>query len=138
MSMSVDCAKRLLDIQIENASRVITANFGLNQAEAIFFDVIRLLREESELKPYFLKKAADTFAMPDIGYLEVGMVPGELIELIAHELRWPELQELANKRIKDFFRGDRSVAAGDIANSITDAYSDDWQDRMFYRHYTQG
>jgi hypothetical protein len=136
--MRIDYAKKLLDIQIENARSILDALFGVDQAEAIFFDVIRLLQEESELKPYFLKKVADTFAMPDAWNVEPGMVPRELVELVAHELRWPELQELANKRIKDFFKGDRSLAAGDVAFSITEAYSNDWQDRMFYRHYTQG
>jgi hypothetical protein len=134
--MDIAYAKKLLDIQIENARRVLIAGFGVNQAEAIFFDVIRLLLEESTLKPYFLKRVADTFAMPDVGSLDAGMVPGDLIELVAHELRWLEFQELANRRIKDFFRGDKSFAAGDIAYNIAEAYNDDWQDRMFYRRYT--
>lgn len=130
-------ARKLLDIQIENALRILSAGFGVNHAEATFFDTIQLLREESALKQYFLERARRTFAMPDVGRLDSGMVPGDLIELVAHELRWAELRDLASKRIEDFFGGNASLAVGDIAHNIAKAYSDDWEDREFYRHYRQ-
>ena len=43
-------ARKLLDIQIENALRILSAGFGVNHAEATFFDTIQLLREEITLK----------------------------------------------------------------------------------------
>jgi hypothetical protein len=128
-------ARKLLDIQIENARRILGAQFGVNHAEAIFFDIIRLLREDVLLKPYFLEKVEKSFAMPFIEDWNPGAVPRELIELVAHELRWTELLELANKRIQDRFKGDAAFAAGDIASRISLAFRDDWEDRDFYRHY---
>lgn len=128
-------AKKLLDIQIENALRILSVGFGVNHAEATFFDTIQLLREEKTLKQYFLERVRSTFSMPDVGRLDSGMVPGDLIELVAHELRWAELLELASKRIEDCFHGNASLAVGDIAHNIANAYRDDWDGREFYRHY---
>lgn len=133
--MDAVSAKKLLDMHIENAARMLNEGFGVNHAESIFFDIIRLLRQESELKPYFLEKVARTFSSPDVGRPHSGIVPRELIELVAHELRWAELRELARLRITNLFGGNTTLAIGDIANSINDAYSDNWQDREFYEHY---
>jgi hypothetical protein len=63
------------------------------------------------------------------------MVPMELIELVAHELRWRELAELASLRIEQKFHGDASLAIGDVARRIFEAFKDEWPDREFYQHY---
>ena len=135
--MDIYYAKKLLDIYIENVRNILCAGFGVNHAETALFDVIRFLREEPLLKQYFLKRVESTFSMPDVGSLEVGMVPGDLIELVAHELRWPEFLELAKNRVKIFFHGDITLAAGDVSSSIRNAYSNEWADREFYLHYMQ-
>jgi hypothetical protein len=71
------------------------------------------------------------------GRLDAGTVPIELIELVAHETRWPELQELAQQRIDKFFGGDATLAVGDVAHRLSEAYDDNWQDRDFYQHYNR-
>lgn len=133
--MNSDSAKKLLDIQIENAFRILDAGFGVNQAEAVFFDIVRLLHEECVLKQYFLERVNITFSFPDVGSLIPGMVPGDLIELIAHEFRWVEFLDLADKRIRVFFSGNAVLAVGDVSHRVTEAFRDDWPDREFYRHY---
>lgn len=133
--MDASFAKKLLDVLIENALRILAAGFGVNWAESSFFDVVRLLRQEEVLKGYFLERVRATFAMPAPGGLSPGTVPIELIELVAHELRWPELLELAQQRISTFFGGDAALAIGDIAHRLSEAYEDKWQDREFYEHY---
>ena len=133
--MNYSDAIRIFDAQVENSIRILQLGFGINDVEVIFFDIIRLLRQENCLKEYLLKKIENTLNMPDPGCLEIGMVPKELIELIAHEFRWDELQLMANKRIKCSFYGDISFAAGDIACGIIEANNDNWQYREFYNHY---
>jgi hypothetical protein len=59
----------------------------------------------------------------------------ELIEIVAHELRWPDLVPLANERIAKFFHGNATLAIGDIAHRLSEAYDDNWKDRIFYSHY---
>ena len=133
--MDNNYAKILLDIQIENARRILFAGFGVNHAEAIFFDIIQLLRKNSNLKVHFLEGVENSFSKPDIGSLEEGMVPGDLIELVAHEFRWAELLNLAKLRVENKFSGNESLAAGDISQSIINAYDDNWPDREFYQYY---
>jgi hypothetical protein len=65
------------------------------------------------------------------------MVPPELIQLIAHEFRWREIEKLAQQRIDHYFGGDASLAVGDVAHGISEALRDDWQDREFYGHYRE-
>lgn len=133
--MDANSAKKLLNVQIENALRVLDAGFGVNHAEAIFFDIVRLIEREPALKAHFLSRVEHTFNFPDIGSLCPGMVPGDLIEFIAHEFRWSELQELAKKRVKKLFGGDMALAIGDISGRLDEAFRDDWPDREFYENY---
>lgn len=135
--MSDSVFDKLLTILIDNSSRILLAGFGLGWAESTFFDIVRLLRQEDSLKPIFLSKVRSTFAIPSLGGLTNGEVPAELIELVAHELRWPELLELARRRIEERFGGDMAFAAGDVARRLSEAYSDDWEDREFYRRYKE-
>jgi hypothetical protein len=133
--MHVDCAKKLLEIYIENSIRILDSKFGVDRAESTMFDAIDLLRSYDELKPFFLRKVADSFSVRGHAFFDYDALPEELIELAAHELRWPEFLELADERIKNIFHGDKSLAMGDIATSIRDAYCDDWEDKMFYKRY---
>jgi hypothetical protein len=133
--MDVHFATKLLDILVENGSRILAAGFGVNWAESSFFDAVRLLRQEEVLRPHFLERVRVTFAARSPEQLNPGMVPIELIELVAHELRWPELLELAKQRVGKFFGGDATLAIGDIARRLSEAYQENWQDREFYEHY---
>jgi hypothetical protein len=133
--MNIEYAERLLDIYIQNVTRILDSKFGVDRAENAMFDAISLLRDYSELRPVFLKKVADTFAIRSRDNFDYNTIPEEFIELCAHELRWAEILELAKDRVKAFFHGDVTLAAGDVSCSIRDAYNDDWMDRMFYKHY---
>ncbi len=133
--MDSDDAKRLLDILIENAARILRAGFGVNSAESAFFSVIELMKTMPELKPYFLDHAAHTLGADDPGMLNKGRVPEELLELVAHELRWEEMQDLAEDRIHKRFGGDVNRALGDVSRRIIDANSRTWPDREFYSRY---
>lgn len=126
---------RLLDVLVENAARILAQGFGVHWAESAFFDVVRLLRKNEALKEYFLLKVQATFALRAPDQLNAGAVPIELIVLIAHELRWPQIRELAHDRIDLFFNGNQSLAANDVEHRIIKAYEDDWADRVFYARY---
>lgn len=133
--MHIGYAKKLMEIYIENSIKILDSNFGVDWAENNMFDAIGLLRSYSGLKGFFLEKVARSFMVLGHNPFDYDAVPKELIELVAHELRWPEFLDLADERIKKVFHGDRSLALGDIATSIRDAYQDDWEDREFYKHY---
>lgn len=133
--MDKDYAITLMDILIDNSACILRSGFGVNSAEHAFFAVIDLINRHPILKQDLLDRIASTLAQSDPGLLEKGMVPRELIELIAHEMRWMELKELAEQRVRDKFHGDWEFAMGDISHGISEALSDTWEDRDFYRHY---
>lgn len=136
--MDTVLASKLLDILVENGARILRAGFGVNYAESTFFEIVRLLRQEASVVPHFLSMTRDTLDVNDPGLLEPGMLPRELIELVAHEFRWKELEELAQWRIHRHFSGDVRLAVGDVSSGISEALRDDWADREFYRHYDKG
>lgn len=133
--MDISFAVKLLDVLIENSSRVLAAGFGVNCAESSFFDVVTLLKQEDALKEPFLERARITLGRRAPEQLSPGAVPVELIELVAHEMRWRELLDLAEDRILKFFNGDPTLAIGDIACRLPEAYDDNWKDREFYKKY---
>lgn len=127
-------SRDLLDTLIENSSRVLVLGCGVGWAESAFFDVIKLLKQEQRLKKHFLKRVSAEFSLPAPGITPSG-ISTELIELVAHELKWPELLELAQQRIDTIFKGDKALAIGDVATRLASAYEDQWQDREFYERY---
>jgi hypothetical protein len=133
--MDLQSAERLMDIVIDSAVRVLAAGFGVDRAEPAFFQLIELIREQPALKPALLARIDAALQAPDPGILARGLPPRELIELIAHELRWHELHELAEKRMRNLFGGSESLAASDVSRSILEAEADDWPDRAFYLRY---
>ncbi|UCV08560.1 hypothetical protein [Dechloromonas denitrificans] len=133
--MDTNQARKLLNIQIEHLRLILGSGFGVNHAESTMFDIINIVKENNGLRGYFIELISETLTKPEIGYLDSNTVPGELIELATHELRWPEFQALANNRIDKLFAGKSALAISDISRKIADAYSDDWPDREFYAHY---
>jgi hypothetical protein len=131
----IEHAQKLLDIYISNAKSILDANFGVDRAESALFDVIYTLQENVMLRQYFLERVKNTLSRADCWF---GEIPTELIELAVHELKWPEFLELSKKRIDDFWHGDVTFAIGDVAGRMLAAYNDDWEDRDFYQHYSDG
>ncbi len=133
--MDISSAKVLLQILIENTNKILDAGFGVDQAEKTLFQIIKMLREKSELKEIFLEKVRRTMNTYDPGVIDPDMVPIELIELATHELRWPEFRKFSEERLLRRFNNDRSHAIGDICMRLNEAYDDNWRDREFYLHY---
>ncbi|MBT2747536.1 MULTISPECIES: hypothetical protein [unclassified Lysobacter] len=127
-------AKDLFDTLVENSSRVLAKGYGIGWAESSLFEVVRLLRQEESLKSYFLERVSSEFSRraPGVKSTELST---ELIELVAHELRWMELLQLAQIRIETVFQGDSVRAVGDISARLASAYDDQWEDREFYKRY---
>lgn len=133
--MDINIGKKLLDILIEDSARILRAGFGVNYAESAFFSVKALLKENLELKTYFVDRVEYMLSLGDPGCLDDGIIPEELIELVAHEMQWDEMRILAKNRIRNSFNGDTSRAVGDISYRIIEALTDNWPDKEFYVHY---
>ncbi|MER9420539.1 hypothetical protein NKI95_32310 [Mesorhizobium sp. M0306] len=128
----------LLLVLIENARRILVAQYGVDRAEPTFFQIIDLLRAEPELRPVFLALVRRTLMKRhDRWGLDEDSVPSELTQLVVHELRWTEFRELAEERLQTVLGGDRALAISDPVRWIADAYEDSWDDREFYRRYRE-
>ncbi|MGH8051122.1 MAG: hypothetical protein ACREPB_10730 [Arenimonas sp.] len=133
--MDIEYSKKLLTIYIENAVRILQAGFGVNHAQSTFFSIVKLLKENPELKNYFLEKVSKVMNLNDPGTMDFELPPEELVELVTHEFRWEEMSDLAQQRVDKMYKGDWSFAVGEISQRILDAQKDDWPDREFYSYY---
>lgn len=131
--MKLEYSEKLLEILVENSMRILRFGFGLDNVESTFFEIVDLLRSIPELKRPFLAMVEVTMNSNEPGRLDVGMAPRELIELVAHELKWDEIRFLSEERIRNRFNGDRDSARGDIAGSVIDSFDECWEDREFYK-----
>jgi hypothetical protein len=124
-----------LSLAISDLFTTLNEGRGIEAVEGDLFEIIDMLREDPKLKSQFLEMAEQTFKKRWPYALGENSVPSELLELATHELRWPEFEILANKRIQDIFGGDELLAISDVSYGIKQAYADDWEDRQFFHRY---
>lgn len=129
-ALDLEHAENLLIILIENCRRILSANFGVDRAEAAMFEVVDLVREHPGLRQLLLAKVKSALAKDLGAENSPDEIPSELIELAAHEFRWPEFVTLASDRVARF-----PNAWCDTGRRIADAMVDGWEDREFYRRY---
>lgn len=135
--MDIHYSEKLLDLLIGNTRRILQEGFGITPAEHSMIAVLELLENEPALKAAFLKRVGETLHKPNAWGLDEGNVPRELIELSAHHFRWPEFVDLAERRLKELFGGDKWLAASDVFTTLTAALEADWEDLEFYEVYNR-
>ena len=59
------------------------------------------------------------------------LFPGTAIAYAMHELRWIEIFSFAESENRDFY----SKRMETSMSNLMDAYSDDWEDRIFYERF---
>jgi hypothetical protein len=134
--MQIEFSRRLLLLLIENVARLLRNRFGVNHAEGSMFEVVDLLKDAPELKSFYLGVLRKTLMNPDPSGYDDGEVPVELNELICHEMKWSELEALAEFRIESRFGGSRSTAISDVSMDMLRALDPNWENREFYRRYS--
>jgi cell division FtsZ-interacting protein ZapD len=120
---------------ISDLSGTLNERYGIETVEGTLFEIVDMLRENPNLKAQFLEMVEQTFSKRWPYALGENGVPAELIELTTHELKWPEFEVLANKRIQEFFGEDEILAINDVAHKVKEAYAEDWEDREFFERY---
>jgi len=130
--MSLPDSEQFLVTLIESVRRFLDGNFGIGPSENTMFAAVDLLRSEPALRKMLSQRIVKCLKPFCEGTADV--IPLELIELIAHELRWEEIREAAVHRANVMFGG-LHLALGDDSERVVEAFSDDWDGRMFYRRY---
>lgn len=137
--MHEEVAKEYTELLLDHAFQIFSKQYGVNYAEHVFIEIVRVIRDTPSLKAHFLAMIEKTLSVDDVYlyYLKErpeNFVSGELIEFLAHIFRWSEFSDLAQKRKARRFGKDLDPRrSSDIADGIIDALSDDWADREFYR-----
>lgn len=119
-------------ILVENSSRILRAGFGVESAKSTLFDIVDLVRGDRDLESELIQLASKFLLSAEPGADETDVVPLELLELAAYELRLNELMDLAMNRVNKRFGGDMMAAAGDAAMRIMHAARDDWEGRDIF------
>ncbi|MGN7831223.1 hypothetical protein ACTJI2_06375 [Pseudoxanthomonas sp. 22568] len=132
IDMEIGERKRLLSILVENSARILRAGFGVESAKSTLYEIVDLVRNNKELELEFINMASDFLLAPEPEMKGSNVMPLELLELAAHELRLGELVDLAMERVSYRFKGDMRAAAGDVSVRILRAASDDWEDRDIF------
>lgn len=122
---------------ISELSNTLSSGHGIETTEGALFEIVDMLRRNTALKAEFLGMVERSFENRSPSGLFEDGVPRELIELATHELKWPEFSILADRRIRDVFGGDESLAISDVSLGVKQAYADDWEDREFFQRYTR-
>ena len=111
---------------------------GVNHAEFIFVRLAKHLDEHPALKGWFLSNVDSTFSGNWFNLAREttrpkGFVPSELVEYIAHVMRWPELREMAECELLKRQDDQIYLMSRNLPSSILEALEDEWEDIDFYR-----
>ena len=111
---------------------------GVNHAEFIFVRLSDLLKEYEKLKPWFLKKVRSTLEgnwsnrAAEIKRPK-DYAPEELVEYIAHVMKWSEFKEMALSELEKHKGNKIYLMNRNLPSSILEALDENWEDREFYK-----
>ena len=97
----------------------------------------KLLEEHKALKQWFIKNVESTIALvsPSISTEKsrpLGFVPEELIEYIAHAIKWPEFKQIAEAELERHREDKVYLNSRNLPNSMLAALDEKWEDLDFY------
>ena len=112
-------------------------DYGVNHLEFIFSNILRLLKEDDNLKQYFINMMMRN--IEEINYYQnlkvqsTNEIDSDLLCYIAHATQWTEFNDFVQHRQKivGIYNKDRYVR--DICDEVFDALKDDWEDTEFYK-----
>jgi len=132
---SIEYGETLLDYAFDML--MLRETCGVNHAEFIFVRTTEHLKEYPELKGWFIGKLKSTL---ENNWLNVGAetkrpngyIPGELVEYIAHTMKWKELKEIALNELEKHKNNQVYLMDRNLPSSILEALENDWEDIEFY------
>lgn len=110
---------------------------GVNHAEFIFVRLANLLKEHAGLKQWFVKNLDSTINNEWLNLVNEkqrpnGFMPCELIEYIAHVMKWHEFEERAIAELEKHRDNQIYLMSRNLPASILEALKDDWEDIDMY------
>lgn len=127
----------IIDSQFDEISqRLVNAcedpTFGEDKLEPLYIDFLELLSSNEEHRPQLAQRILNVMK----GYrnareVKGRLLPGTAIAYAMHELRWDEIFSFADYENREFY----SLRMDTTMSNLMDAYSDEWEDRIFYERF---
>lgn len=98
----------------------------MNEFESLLLELLNFVKSRSQDAAYFKQCFIDIV-------IGVKYVPFEAVEFCMRELQWPEVRDVALRRLID----SPDFRVKDIMNRIIEVYDQVWQNRDLYAYYSQ-
>ncbi|MBI3560321.1 MAG: hypothetical protein HY080_01195 [Gammaproteobacteria bacterium] len=139
----IQISNKLSNLLDEVFQCLYVENLGLNHAEPIFLKILEQFKHSEEDKKWFLEHAKQSIInCCDIITTEAtrpeNFIDSDLICFIAHATKWGEFAGAAGIRKKSKAYSEVLPGDRDIADDVESALRDDWEDRDFYKVFTNG
>lgn len=106
--------------------------FGEDRLEPLYIQFLELLARNEEHRPQLVERILDVMKRYRTAREVKGrLLPGTAIAYAMHELRWPEIFSFAETENREFYAPRMETSM----SNLMDAYSDEWEDRIFYERF---
>ena len=128
---------KIIDIEFEKISQKLVdacadPTVGEDQLETLYVQFLEFLLRSGEHRQRLVELILDVMKKYRTAREIKGrLLPGTAIAYAMYELRWPEIFSFAESENRDFYSKRMETSMSNLMN----AYSDDWEDRIFYKRF---
>lgn len=106
--------------------------FGEDQLEPLYVQFLEFLARNEEHRQQLVERILGVMKKYRTAREVKGrLLPGTAIAYAMHELRWPEIFAFADSENREFYAPRMETSM----SNLMDAYSDEWEDRIFYERF---
>ncbi len=116
-TMIVDALKS----ELLAAENILNTEYSFEKAEPNYLRCLDIIKSAPEMRPQFADLLTSLF--------DANEVSDEPVAFLMHVLRWPEVREWAENKIRQM---PNPIATGRPLEKVIEAFSDDWENQEFY------
>jgi hypothetical protein len=121
-TMIVDALKN----ELLSAEKILNVEYSFEKAEPNYLRCLDIIKSSPAMRHQFSDLLISLF--------ETNEVSDEPVAFLMHALRWPEVREWAEKKIRKM---PNPIATGRPLEKIIEAFSDDWENQEFYEIFAK-
>ena len=124
---------------LDEAFRILfQENLGLNHAEEVFTNSLKLLQSNNTDKTWFIEHAKNEIVsggevISKADNRPEHFIDSDLICFIAHATRWNDFKQAVSLRKNTSEYKHKLPGSSDIADLVESSLADDWEARDFYQ-----
>lgn len=108
--------------------------FGENELEPFYIELLEFLRQNERYRPQLVELIlGEMRRYRTARTVKARILPGMAIAYVMHELRWPEVFNFAQAENREFYAERMET----VMSNLMEAYTDDWEDRIFYERFSR-